>query len=237
MANGGDVIMVISSNDSFAHSLKNMLSDNGYSVMLASGNSVGLVEAQSQQASLVLVDRLSVNFKSIRQHPSLRNIPLLVVQQPGSVCHEDDCVDDLNAGADGWLCNQSYRQVLARIRAISRRSQYVGTSSNLLEAGGIRIDLERYEVRANNRSVELTLKEFKILAEFARAPNRMFTRQELLNRIWGEDYELEEHALDVYIHSLRKKIEPDPSKPIFIITVRKVGFKFLPDPIGQASDA
>jgi DNA-binding response OmpR family regulator len=76
--------------------------------------------------------------------------------------------------------------------------------------------------------VELTLKEFKILTELVRAPNRVFSRQELLNRVWGEDYALEEHALDVCIHSLRKKIEPDPSDPSIIVTVRKVGFKLLP---------
>lgn len=235
MRSGQEVVLVISSNDAFANSLKQMLSDNGYSVTLATGeSSVGLSQTQRQPA-VALVDRQSANFKHMRQHPTLQNIPLLVVQQPGSACQEDDCIDDLDTGADGWLCNQSYRQVLARIRAISRRSQFVLTSTNLVEAGGVRVDLERHEVRVCNRSVELTLKEFKILTEFARAPNRVFSRQELLNRIWGEDYELEEHALDVYIHSLRKKIEPDPSKPIFIITVRKVGFKFLPDPIGQAS--
>lgn len=227
MANGEDVIMVISSNNAFAHSLKQMLSANGYSITLASGEGVGLVQAQ-RPASLVLVDRLSANFKSIRQHPALMNIPLLAVQQPGSVCQEEDCIDDLDAGADAWLCDQSYRQLLARIRAISRRSQYVMTSSNRFEVGGIRVDLEKHEVSVYNRLVELTLKEFKILTEFARAPNRVFSRQELLNLVWGEDYALEEHALDVYIHSLRKKIEPDPSKPTFIITVRKVGFKFIP---------
>jgi two-component system, OmpR family, response regulator RegX3 len=83
-------------------------------------------------------------------------------------------------------------------------------------------------VSVYNRSVDLTLKEFKILTELARAPNRVFSRQELLNRIWGEDYALEEHVLDVYVHSLRKKMEPNSSKPTFIVTVRKVGFKLLP---------
>jgi DNA-binding response OmpR family regulator len=228
MTNGKDVILMISSNDSFAHSLKNMLSDNGYSVTLASAESVGLDQAQRQQISLVLVDRLSANFKSIRRHPALRKIPLLAVQEPGLVCQEEDCIDDLDSGADAWLCNQSYRQVLARIRAILRRSQYIVTSSNRFQAGGIRIDLERHEVSVYNRSVDLTLKEFKILTELARAPNRVFSRQELLNRIWGEDYALEEHVLDVYVHSLRKKMEPNSSKPTFIVTVRKVGFKLLP---------
>jgi DNA-binding response OmpR family regulator len=224
--NGEEVIIVISANDAFAHSLKQMLNDNGYAVTLASSESVGLAQVQAQ-VSLVLVDRLSANFKSIRQHPAMQKIPLLAVQQPGLVCQEDDCIEDLDAGADAWLCNQSYRQVLARIRAISRRSNYIEACSNRYEAGGIRVDLDRHEVRVHNRLVELTLREFKILTQFARAPNRVFSRQELLNRVWGEDYELEEHALDVYIHSLRKKIEPNPSKPTFIVTVRKVGFKFL----------
>jgi DNA-binding response OmpR family regulator len=228
MTNGKDVIIVISSNDSFAYSLKKMLSDNGYSVTLASGDSAGLAQAQRQQILLVLVDRLSVNFKSIREHPSLRKIPLFTVQPPGSVCQEEDCIDDLDGGADAWLGDQSYRQVLARIRAISRRTQYPATSTNHFEVGGIRLDVERHEVSVYDRPVELTLREFKILTQFARAPNRVFSRQDLLNRVWGDDYALEEHALDVYIHSLRKKIEPDPSKPIFIVTVRKVGFKFLP---------
>lgn len=227
MANGHNAILVISSNNAFAHSLKQMLCENGYSVTLASGESAGLVRDQ-RQPSLALVDRLSADFKSIRQHPTLRKIPLLAVQQPGSVCREEDCIADLDAGADAWLCDQSYRQLLARIRAISRRSQYVVTSSNRFEVGGIWIDLEKHEVSVYNRLVELTRKEFKILTEFARAPNRVFSRQELLNRVWGEDYALEEHVLDVYIHSLRKKIEPDVSKPTFIVTVRKVGFKFLP---------
>lgn len=228
MAIGKKVVLMISSNDSFAHSLKKILSENGYSVTVASGESVGLVQAQRPETSMVLVDRLSANVKSIRQHPSLRKIPVLTVQQPGSACQEEDCIDDLDAGADAWLCGQSYRQLLARIRAISRRSQYIVTSSNRFEAGGIRVDLERHEVSVYNRSVELTVKEMKILTELARAPNRVFSRQELLNRIWGEDCALEEHALDVYIHSLRKKIEPDPSQPTFIVTVRKVGFKLLP---------
>jgi DNA-binding response OmpR family regulator len=227
MASGKAVILLISSNDSFAHSLKKFLSDNGYSITLASNEPRGVVQAGYQQIALVLVDRLSANFKTIRQHPAIQKVPVLTVQEPGSPWQEEDCIDDLDAGADAWLCDQSYRQLLARIRTISRRLQYGGTSSDHFEAGGIRVDAERHEVSVYDRSVELTPKEFKILTQFARAPNRVFSRQELLNRIWGEDYALEEHALDVHIHSLRQKIEPNPSQPIFIVTVRKVGFKFI----------
>ncbi len=227
-ANGQDVILLISSNDSFAYSLKKFLSDNGYLITLASNESMGLVQAGRQQPALVLVDRLSANFKTIQHHPAIQKVLVLIVQQPGSPWREEDCIDDLDAGADAWLCDQNYRQLLARIRAILRRLHYGITSSNHLETGGIRVDVERHEASVYNRSVELTPKEFKILTQFARAPNRVFSRQELLNRIWGEDYALEEHALDVHIHSLRQKIEPNPSQPTFIVTVRKVGFKLLP---------
>jgi len=136
MRNGRDVILIISSNDSFARSLKTMFCDNGYSVTVASDEFAGLVQIQSQQTSLVLVDRLSGNFKALLEHPSLRKIPLLTIQQPGSACHEEDCIDDLDAGADAWLGNQSYRQLLARIRAISRRSQYVMPLPTRFQAGG-----------------------------------------------------------------------------------------------------
>jgi DNA-binding response OmpR family regulator len=227
IAIGKDVILLISSNDSFAHSLKKFLSENGYLITLASNESIGIVQAKHQQTALVLVDRLSANFKTIRQHPAIQKVPVVTVQQPGLPWREEDCEDDLDAGADAWLCNQTYRQLLARIRAILRRLQYGLISSNHLEAGGIRVDVERHEVSVYDRSVKLTPKEFKILTQFARVPNRVFSRQELLNRIWGEDYALEEHALDVHIHSLRQKIEPNPSQPIFIVTVRKVGFKLL----------
>ncbi len=227
IASGKAAILLISSNDSFALSLKKFLSDNGYLITLASNESMGLVQAGHQQAALVLVDRLSANFKTIRQHPAIQKVPVLTVQQPGSPWREEDCRNDLDAGADAWLCDHSYRQLLARIRAILRRSQYDVTSTNHFEAGGIRVDVERHEACVYNRSVELTPKEFKLLTQFAKAPNRVFSRQELLNRIWGENYALEEHALDVHIHSLRQKIEPNPSQPTFIVTVRKVGFKLL----------
>lgn len=228
MGNREELILVITSNHTFGQSLRQMLLDNGYSVTLAAGESSLSYSRAQDQPVLALVDRQSAGFETMRQHPVLQKIPLLAIQQPGSMCEDDDCANDLDTWADGWLCNQSHRQVLAQIRAVSRRSRYIETSTNCLQAGSIRVDLERHEVAVNNRFVELTLKEFNILTQFARTPNRVFTRQELLDRVWGENYELEEHALDVYIHSLRKKIEPNPSKPIFIVTVRKVGFKFIP---------
>jgi len=87
------------------------------------------------------------------------------------------------------------------------------------------MDLERHEVRVNGKLVELTPKEFQILRYFLESPSRVFSRQEMLNCVWGEGYALEEHALDVHIHSLRQKIEENPAKPKLIVTVRGIGYK------------
>jgi DNA-binding response OmpR family regulator len=87
------------------------------------------------------------------------------------------------------------------------------------------MDIARHEVRVYAKPVGLTLREFQILRQFLESPGLVLTRQQLLNRVWGEDFALEEHALDVHIHALRQKIEEDPSKPKLILTIRGVGYK------------
>jgi two-component system, OmpR family, response regulator RegX3 len=87
------------------------------------------------------------------------------------------------------------------------------------------MDVDRHEVQVNGHAVDLTPKEFQILQHFLESPRRVFSRQEMLNRVWGEGYALEEHALDVHIHSLRQKIEVNPANPTFLLTVRGVGYK------------
>ena len=87
------------------------------------------------------------------------------------------------------------------------------------------MDLTCHEVLVNGHAVDLTPKEFQILKQFLESPRRVFSRQEMLNRVWGEGYALEEHALDVHIYSLRQKIEQNPASPTFLLTVRGVGYK------------
>jgi DNA-binding response OmpR family regulator len=115
--------------------------------------------------------------------------------------------------------------LLARVRAILRRRDARAETASTYHVGKIRMDLDRHEVRVNGRLVELTPKEFQILRQFLESPNQLFSRQEMLNKVWGESYALEEHALDVHIHSLRQKIEPQPANPKMIITVRGIGYK------------
>jgi DNA-binding response OmpR family regulator len=87
------------------------------------------------------------------------------------------------------------------------------------------MDLDRHEVTVGGRVIDLTPKEFQILRQFLEFPNRLFSRQEMLNKVWGEGYALEEHALDVHIHSLRQKLESNPTNPKAIVTIRGIGYK------------
>ena len=116
-------------------------------------------------------------------------------------------------------------QIVARIRSILRRRPTERTGAVPLHCGAVQMDISRHEVRVGDKPVELTLREFQILRQFLESPGLVLTRQELLNRVWGEDFALEEHALDVHIHALRQKIEEDSSRPRLIVTIRGVGYK------------
>ncbi len=97
--------------------------------------------------------------------------------------------------------------------------------AELYVVGGLALNIVRREVTVGGKPVDLTPTQFKILLQLIQQPSRVFSRSELLDLIWGEGYALEQHTLDVHIHSLRHKIEPDPSNPKFIVTVRGVGYK------------
>ena len=135
------------------------------------------------------------------------------------------CLQEYDQDIDLVVCGQSVRELVARVRAILRRREAGVESNTQYSAGNLRMDLDRHEVLVNDHAVDLTPKEFQILRQFLESPRRVFSRQEMLNRVWGEGYALEEHALDVHIHSLRQKIEQNPASPTFLLTVRGVGYK------------
>src|SRR5262249_26831558 len=140
---------------------------------------------------------------------------------------DEDCLQEYDQGVDLVASGHSVRELVARVRAILRRCETdtPSNNTNTYTVGTIHMDLERHEVRVNRRPVDLTPKEFQILSHFLESPRRVFSRQDMLNRVWGDGYALEAHALDVHIHSLRHKIERNPARPTFLLTVRGVGYK------------
>jgi len=225
MVTGREVIVVVTMDEVFARSLEKHLTENGYDVPLATGPEQALLLARGRSPALVLVDRRQGLLDGLQSSAELRQVPFLIVTPPGMACSEEACADELDTGVDAVICAKGYAELIARIRAILRRERLRMAPKARYVVGRIEMDVDRYEVTVRGLAVALTQKEFQILRQLMLQPARVFTRDELLNKVWGEDAALEAHTLDVHIHSLRHKIEQDPAQPRYIMTVRGVGYK------------
>ncbi len=220
-----DSILIFMKSEPFAQSLKKAFEANGYRSAAVNTGAAALAELKSFTPSLIVIDRESGTTEHLRQLRALANVTIVAVETTVETCGDDDCIQDYDREIDLVVCNQSPRQLVARVRAILRRRAPQAQAASHYGVGNIRMDLDRHEVTVSGRAIELTPKEFKILQQFLESPGRVFSRQEMLNRVWGDGYALEEHALDVHIHSLRQKIELDPTEPNLIVTVRGIGYK------------
>lgn len=220
-----DSILIYMKSDPFAQSLKKAFESNGYQSVVVNTEQAAVAELKSFVPSLMIIDREAATMATIRQLRMIAVMTIVAVESSVETCGDEDCMQDYDREIDLVVCNQSPRQLVARVRAILRRRVPRTQTNTHYGVGNIRMDLDRHEVTVNGRVIELTPKEFKILHQFLEAPGRVFSRQDMLNRVWGEGYALEEHALDVHIHSLRQKVELDPSEPSLIVTVRGIGYK------------
>lgn len=225
MASSRYSILVVTADESLARSVAKLLNEYGYSTTVARDGPGGVAAACLAPTSLILVDGPPAIFQAFCQEPKLRKVPLIALHPQGTDC-QTECVEELEKGADVSLCKPvSSRELVARIRAILRREMLRLETTTLFTVGKLQVDTSQHEVTLDGKPVSLTLKEFQILHQLIQRPNRVFSRDELLNLVWGEKIALEEHNLDVHVHSLRRKIENNPTQPRFIVTVRGVGYK------------
>jgi two-component system response regulator RegX3 len=155
-------------------------------------------------------------------------VPIIMVTARDS---EIDKVVGLEIGADDYITKPySPRELVARVRAVLRRNatEQVEIAAPTLAAGPVRMDVERHVVTVSGDSVALPLKEFELLELLLRNAGRVLTRGQLIDRVWGADYVGDTKTLDVHVKRLRAKIEPEPSMPRYIVTVRGLGYKFEP---------
>ena len=140
---------------------------------------------------------------------------------------ELDKIVGLEIGADDYVTKPySYRELLARLKAVLRRSRAVSLEpEQVLVAGRVRMDVERHEVRVDGEPVSMPLREFELLELFLRHPGRVLTRRQIIERLWGPDYEGDTKTLDVHVKRLRGRVEMDASKPVLITTVRGLGYR------------
>jgi len=221
-------VLVVEDEESFSDALSYMLRKEGFEVAVAATGADALTEYSRAGADIVLLD-LMLPEKSgtevCRELRATSNVPIIMVTARDS---EVDKVVGLEIGADDYVTKPySPRELVARIRAVLRRnSEPTDPMVTVLESGPVRMDIDRHVVSVNGDEVALPLKEFELLEMFLRNSGRVLTRGQLIDRVWGADYVGDTKTLDVHVKRLRSKIESEPGRPRFIVTVRGLGYKF-----------
>ena len=222
-------VLVVEDEESFSDALGYLLRKEGYEVAVSSNGPDALAEFDRGGADLVLLDLMLPGLSGLEVCQKLRQTSTVPVIMLTAKDAEIDKVVGLEIGADDYITKPfSSRELLARIRAVLRRQGDRGPEvlTGVLEAGPVRMDVERHVVSVDGEVVALPLKEFELLELLLRNAGRVLTRGQLIDRIWGADYVGDTKTLDVHVKRVRAKIEPEPSDPRYIVTVRGVGYKF-----------
>jgi two-component system, OmpR family, response regulator RegX3 len=224
-------ILVVEDEESFSDALGYMLRREGFEVAMAMTGPDGIEEFDRAGADLVLLDLMLPGLSGLEVCRQLRQrseVPVIMLTAKDS---EVDKVVGLEIGADDYVTKPfSARELVARIRAVLRRrgNEPDDLVSSVLESGPVRMDVDRHVVSVNSDTVPMPLKEFELLEFLLRNAGRVLTRGQLIDRIWGSDYVGDTKTLDVHVKRLRAKIEPSPSSPRHLMTVRGLGYKFEP---------
>jgi DNA-binding response OmpR family regulator len=220
-------ILVVEDEPQIAALVRDYLVQGGFEPILAHDGEAGLREAKSRKPDLVILDlglpkRDGIDV--IRELRKTSNVPVVVLTARGE---ESDRILGLELGTDDYVVKPfSPRELVARVRAVLRRVDSRGAETEVIRAGDLEVDLRRLRATIDGRAVELTAMELQLLAQLAREPGRVFTRGQLLDALHGIAFESFERAIDAHIKNIRKKIEPEPSKPRYIQTVYGVGYRF-----------
>jgi two-component system response regulator RegX3 len=231
-------VLIVEDEESFADPLAYLLRKEGFETSVAVTGAAALDDFERHGADIVLLDLMLPGMsgtdvcKALRQRSS---VPVIMVTARDA---EIDKVVGLELGADDYVTKPySARELIARVRAVLRRGQDTegtepGTATGerqVLEAGPIRMDVDRHVVTvdggAGSTEVPLPLKEFDLLEYLMRNVGRVLTRAQLIDRVWGADYVGDTKTLDVHVKRLRAKLEPEPSAPRHLVTVRGLGYK------------
>ncbi|CAB4580689.1 unannotated protein [freshwater metagenome] len=222
-------ILVVEDESSFSEALSYVLTKEGYQVSVADTGDGAIKAFDKDGADLVLLDLMLPGLSGTevcRQLRTRSQVPIIMLTAKDS---EVDKVVGLELGADDYVTKPySKAELIARIKAVLRRGSVESTEKveKLISAGPVEIDIESHKVKVLGEYVSFPLKEFELLEFLVRNSGRVLTRVQLIDRIWGSDYFGDTKTLDVHIKRLRAKIEKDPANPVFILTIRGLGYKF-----------
>jgi phosphate regulon transcriptional regulator PhoB len=223
-------ILLVDDEEMIVESIEYALLQEGYEVVRASNGQEALQQVQLTKPNLIVLDLMLPQLSGLEVCRLLRrehnDVPVIMLTAKGE---EIDRVIGLEVGADDYLVKPfSLRELVARIKALLRRSKAGDTeskSAKVYQHQDLMINLSEHRVMVGERQVELSPKEFKILAMLMSTPGRVFSREELLEQVWGLDFYGDTKTVDVHIRWLREKIEDDPSAPKYVQTVRGFGYR------------
>ncbi|MBI3669046.1 MAG: response regulator transcription factor [Acidobacteria bacterium] len=223
-------VLIIEDDRDIVELVRYNLASEGFQVIAASDGATGLAQLRKSPPDLLLLDLMLPKLsgleicKEIRRDAALNRLPILMLTARGE---EADRVVGLEMGADDYVTKPfSPRELVARVKALLRRAEPAGDTARPIEVGRLSIDPSAYRVTRGGKPVTLSTLEFRLLYYLASRPNKVFTRDQLLDAVWGTERFVTPRSVDVYIRRLREKIEADPERPAHLKTVRGAGYLF-----------
>ena len=223
-------ILVVDDEEPILELLRFNLEKEGYQVYVAKDGQEALDRVEKEQPDLLVLDVMLPGMdglevcRILRLQPRFQQIPIIMLTAKGE---EIDTVLGLELGADDYMTKPfSLRELLARIKARLRRLNSLEEEAEQIIRGDLRIDVTGFRVHVRGEETLLTPKEFELLRVFATHPGKVYSRDELLDRIWGYEYDGDTRTVDVHVRHLRLKVERDPSNPEYIETLRGIGYRF-----------
>jgi DNA-binding response OmpR family regulator len=224
-----ETILIVEDDATMLRGLKDNFEFKGYCVLTAADGEEGLNLALNKKPDLILLDIMlpKINGYEICRLVRQENLdmPIIMLTAKGE---ESDIVLGLNLGADDYVTKPfSIKELLARTAAFLRRSKQ--TEQDVYEFADFQLDIPARKLTRKGKEIELSPKEFRLMELFVKKPGRALTRDEILNNVWGYDCIVTPRSIDRFVATLRNKIERDPHNPVFIHTIREVGYKFEPE--------
>jgi two-component system KDP operon response regulator KdpE len=222
----GARVLVVDDEVQILRALETTLRGAGYEVETAETGEAALTQAATRPPDAVILDLMLPGKSGAEVFRELREwtqVPVLILSAIGE---EQEKVAALDAGADDYVTKRfGIEELLARLRASLRRA--APNNEPVIEVGALRIDLEKRALCRGEELVQLTPREFALLRMFVQNEGRLLTHRVILREVWGRAYERESHYLHVYVSQLRRKIEPDPTRPSYILTEPGAGYRFM----------
>ena len=220
-------ILVVEDEMQIARTLRDYLEVAGFEVTVVGDGSAALASARGTRPDLVVLDLGLPSLDGLDVTRELRRTSTIPIVMLTARAEESDRIVGLELGADDYLVKPfSPKELVARVRAVLRRTSGVAVGAEILHAADVEVDLPKMRARVGDRPVDLTPTQFQLLSTLVREPGRVFTRAQLQDALHGVTVDSYDRAIDAHVKNLRRKIEPTPGHPRYILTVHGIGYRF-----------